>query len=164
LRYDGDPQRNQEIIAERLSPEETAALEYEDPERFKALQKDCDKLFEIKGPDNPNQLFFCGAGINSFSIGYNGLFRLCPALCHPDCVCDLKTKSLTDAWNHFVPRVRNMRAGRKAFRDQCGGCPLLDLCMWCPATAHLETGKLDQPVDHFCRTARARLEMLNTRY
>jgi len=161
LRYDGDPQRNQEIMAERLSPQETAALEYADLKRFQALQKDCDKLLETDLPDNSNQLFFCGTGINSFSISCNGLFRLCPALWHPDCVYDLKTESLTDAWNHFAPRVRNMRANRKAYSDQCGACQLVNLCMWCPAHAFLETGKLDQPVDSFCRSAQARAEMLN---
>jgi len=164
LRYDGDPQRNQEIIAERLSPAEIVALESEDPRRFQALQKDCGKLPEADLPDDKrDQLFSCGTGIHSFSVSSNGLFRLCPALWHPDCVYDLKVKSLSDAWNHFAPRVRNMRAGRKDFSEQCGRCALINLCMWCPAHAFLETGQLDQPVDHFCRSAHARSDMLNNR-
>ena len=50
----------------------------------------------------------------------------------------------------------------QALSDQCRSCPLINLCMWCPAHAFLETGKLDQPVDHFCRTAHARSKMLGS--
>ena len=41
LRFDGDPVRNEEIRAERLSPEEVVAVERADEERFGALQKGC---------------------------------------------------------------------------------------------------------------------------
>ncbi|MBU4418636.1 MAG: radical SAM protein [Candidatus Omnitrophica bacterium] len=44
LRFDGNPKRNREIKAERLSPREIVVIEKADPERFGALQKGCDKL------------------------------------------------------------------------------------------------------------------------
>lgn len=161
LRYDGDSSRNAEIKAERLSPEEIVALEQSDPERFQALEKGCDKLIVPQFSHTPcNHLFHCGAGSDSFSLSYDGLFRLCPSLWHPDCVYDLRRGALTEAWQCFIPRVRAMQSERREFLETCRICPLINLCMWCPAHASLETGELDAPVGYFCLVAHARAEAL----
>jgi radical SAM protein with 4Fe4S-binding SPASM domain len=161
LRYDGAPTRNSEIKDERLSPEEIIALEQSDPERFQALEKGCDKLIVPQFSHNAcSHLFHCGAGTASFSLSYDGLFRLCPSLWHPDCIYDLKQGTLTDAWQNFVPKVRARRSKRKEFLETCRKCPLINLCMWCPAHASLETGELDAPVGYFCQVAHARAEAL----
>jgi len=163
LRYDGDPTRNGEIKAERLSPEEIVALEQSDPERFQALKEGCDKLILPQSAYPPgNHLFQCGAGTTSFSLSYDGLFRLCPSLWHPRCIYDLKQGTLTDAWRNFVPQVRAIRSERNEFLKTCRVCPLINLCMWCPAHAHLETGELDAPVTYFCQVAHARAEAFST--
>lgn len=161
LRYDGDPTRNMEIESERLFPEEIVALERSDSERFQALEKECDKLI-VPASSHPtcNHLFHCGAGNESCSLSYDGLFRLCLSLWHRDCVYDLKQGSLTDAWHNFVPRVRDMRSERSEFVETCRVCPLINFCMWCPAHAYLETGELDAPVMYFCQVAHARAEAL----
>jgi radical SAM protein with 4Fe4S-binding SPASM domain len=160
LRYDGNQQRNGEIRSERLSPEEITALERSDPERLEALQKSCGKLIasDSSFPDC-NHLFHCGAGIDNFNVSFDGLFRLCPSLWHPDCVYDLKKGNLKEAWQTFVPRVRGMRAKRREFLDNCLGCSIVNLCMWCPAHAHLEAGVMDTPIEYFCRVAHARTEL-----
>ncbi len=71
LRHDGDPRRNEEICAERLSPEEIVALEQGDQERATALEKGCDRLIV---PDfahiQCDHLFHCGAGNKSFVVAY----------------------------------------------------------------------------------------------
>ncbi len=161
LRYDGDAARNREIRAERLLPEEIVALERAHPSRFEALQKCMDKLIVPQLCNRTCQhLFHCGAGTGSLTLSYNGLVRLCSSLWHPDCVYDLKEGSLSDAWDDFVPRVREMRSNNIQFLSTCRVCPLINLCMWCPAHAHLETGGLDQPVPYFCAVAHARAEAL----
>jgi radical SAM protein with 4Fe4S-binding SPASM domain len=163
LRYDGDPTRNAEIKAERLSPEEIVALEQSDPDRFQALEKACDTLIIPQlSHTTSNDLLRCGAGTTSFSLSYDGLFRLCPSLWHPDSVYDLKQGTLTDAWRNFVPQVRAIRSERSEFLETCQVCPLINLCMWCPAHAHLETGELDAPVPYFCQVAHARAEAFST--
>jgi radical SAM protein with 4Fe4S-binding SPASM domain len=161
LRYDGDQERNEEIRSERLSPEEIAALEASDPERFKALQEGCERLItpDLFVPDC-NHLFHCGAGNDNFNVSYDGLFRLCASLWHSDCVYDLKKGNLKEAWQNFVPLVRERRSNRREFLTKCRGCSIVNLCMWCPAYAHLETGAMDTPVDYFCRVAHARTELL----
>ena len=161
MRYDGDGRRNAEIAAERLSPEEIVALERSDPERFQALEEHgCDLILEEEHEPGCAHLIKCGAGKDSLVIGAEGGVRLCYSLCHPDCVYDLRKGSLAEAFFNFVPEVRDLRSDREEFKTKCSGCPLVNLCLWCPAHAHLETGRLDGHVDYFCRVAHARETMI----
>ncbi len=161
LRFDGNEKRNKEIQAERLTADEIVTLERSDRERFQALEKGCDSLILPEGQSTDcDHIFYCSAGRFSFCVSYNGLFRLCSSLWQRDCVYDLRGGSLTDAWRRFVPLVLAMRSTRREFVERCQGCGLVNLCMWCPAHAHLETGELDLPVDYFCAVAHARTEML----
>jgi radical SAM protein with 4Fe4S-binding SPASM domain len=156
LRFDGNLIRNEEIRAQRLSPEEIVSIERADSERFRALKKGCDQLIGPCGPEGCNHLFHCGAGQGSFSVGYPGIFRLCSSLWHPDCIYDLRRGSLREAWEELVPRVRARRSQNREFIEKCRACNLVNLCLWCPAHAHLETGRLDAWVEYFCRVAQAR--------
>jgi len=161
LRYDRDPERNREIRSERLTPQEIVSLEQSDPERFQALQEKCDKsVMPESSSAEIGQLFLCGAGKASYSISYDAMFRLCASLWHPDCVYDLRQGDLTDAWRHFVQRVRGMSSQREEYLRSCRVCDLMNLCMWCPAHAYLETGQLDAPVEYFCQVAHARAQAL----
>jgi len=161
LRYDGDPIRNEEIRQERLSPEEIAALDSSDPERFETLLRRCPPPDAVPNRGDPShRLFHCGTGTVNFSVSYDGRFRLCADLWSPDCLYDLRQGSVAAAWQHFTPRVQQMRSERKEFLETCSVCPIAKLCLWCPAHAHLETGELDAPVDYFCRVAHARAAAL----
>jgi len=119
--------------------------------------KACDKLivseFAHTGCDH---LFYCGAGGDSFSVSYDGFFRLCSDLWHPGCVYNLRNGTLADAWHNLVPKVRNLRSRRSEFLEKCRTCPIINFCLWCPAHAHLETGELDGFVPYFCKVAHAR--------
>lgn len=161
LRFDGDPQRNAAIRGERLSHEEIAAVEQADLERLDAMRKSC---HELPGPASVHAgcdcLFHCGTGNGSFSVSYDGFFRLCSDLWHPACVCSLRKGTLTDAWHNFVPKVRNMRTAKREFHEKCHMCPIANLCFWCPARAHLETGEMDEWVEYFCEVAHARARAL----
>lgn len=161
LRFDGDPARNEEIRSERLSPQEVVTLERADPERFESLKRGCERLIEgSSGHGSCDHLFHCGAGNGSFSVGHDGTFRLCSSLWAPGTTYDLRRGSLRDALEDLVPRVRDMRSGGAAFLESCRACPLMNLCLWCPAHAHLETGELDGSTPFFCSVAHARAEML----
>jgi radical SAM protein with 4Fe4S-binding SPASM domain len=161
LRYDGDPRRNDEIRAERLTPAEVVAVEQADEERATALDKGCDKLIV---PEFANyrcdHLFHCGAGNRSFTVSYDGLFRLCADLWHPGCIYDLRQGSLAQAWVELVPRVRDLRSTNPDFLHRCRRCPITNLCMSCPARAFLETGQLDGFCPYFCEAAHARAAAL----
>jgi radical SAM protein with 4Fe4S-binding SPASM domain len=161
LRLDRDPARNEMIRSERLSPEEIVAIERADSERFNAMEKGCAKLIRSEMCDTQcRHLFHCGTGAGSFVLGYDGRFRLCSSLSHPDCTYDLRKGTLNDAWNEFVPNVRDMRSDRSEFLETCRACPIINLCLWCPAHAYLETGELDFHVPYFCQVAYARAKSI----
>jgi radical SAM protein with 4Fe4S-binding SPASM domain len=161
LRFDGNRERNEEIKKERLPAEEIVRIEQADSERSQAMEENCGNfIFEDAGHSGCNHLFHCGAGNGSFSVGYNGLFRLCSSLWHPDCIYDLKNGSLKEAYENFVLRVRDMRSNDPEFLHKCRNCKIINLCIWCPAHSHLETGKMDSCVDYFCRVAHARAEAI----
>jgi MoaA/NifB/PqqE/SkfB family radical SAM enzyme len=180
LRFDGDEARNAEIRAERLSPEEIVAIERADEERFGALQKGCNELILPElAHTGCNHLFHCGTGMGSFAVSYDGRFRLCSSLWHPDTVYDLRrdmtelsdnsdrvpsqgprSGPLHEAWHEHVPRVRDLRSNRREFLEKCRVCPVINLCLWCPAHSYLETGEMDTVVDYFCKVAHARAKAL----
>ena len=161
LRLDRDPDRNEEIRTERLNPEEIVTLERSDDKRKEALEANCHVYINPEFcQDHENILIQCGAGSSSFVISPDGMLRLCESLCHPECVYDLKHGTLADAWEHFIPTVRERRSDRKEYLSTCHICPISNLCMWCPAHADLETGRLDGPAEYFCRVAHARAREL----
>jgi radical SAM protein with 4Fe4S-binding SPASM domain len=157
LRFDGDAARNTAIRTERLTPEQIVALERADEQRFSSLEKNHDTLindeFTHFGCDH---LFHCGAGNGSFNVSYDGKFRLCSSLWAPGTTFDLRTGTLAEAWCNHVPRVRDLRSQRKEFLESCRKCALVNLCLWCPAHAHLETGAMDGATPYFCAVAHAR--------
>ena len=161
LRHDADPRRNEEIRDERLSPAEIVAIEQADDERARALEKGCDRLiFPAYDGEVCDHLFHCGIGNTSFVVSYDGIFRLCADLWHPDCTYDLRRGRLAQAWDELGPRVRELRSASPEFLDRCRRCPIVNLCLWCPAHAHLETGELDGFSSYFCAVAHARAQAL----
>jgi len=161
LRFDADKERNVEIKSERLSAEEIVYIEQADPERSAALEKNCHNLINPEFAHfKCNHLFHCGTGNGSFSVSYDGLFRLCSSLWHPDCVYDLKKGPLEEAWRNFIPHVRDLRSNNPEYLKKCRSCTLANLCIWCPAHSHLETGQMDLPVEYFCNVAHARAKTL----
>ena len=171
LRFDGDARRNAEIRAERLTPQEVVAVERADAERFGALQKGCREgtLIHPEGEDAAasvcDHLFSCGAGSGGFTLGCDGTFHLCSALRHPDTVVSVRpgapgAVSLREAWERVVPRVRDLRGSEPGFLARCRRCAIVNLCLWCPAHAALETGAMDAWVEYFCEVAHARASAL----
>lgn len=161
LRYDGNPVRNAEIKSERLSPVEIADLEQSDRERLQHLKKNEQKYLRHQVPgETSDHLFSCGVGNGSFTLSSDGVLRACDSLYHPGCIYNWREGNLADAWNHFIPGILKMRTRNKQILEKCKTCHIVNLCMWCPAHAYLETGKLDEPVDYFCQVAHARAEAL----
>lgn len=157
LRFDSNPARNAEIKSERLNADEIVAIEQADTERSAALKKNCDQLIFPDGEHrNCHHLFRCGAGNSSFAVSHDGYFRLCSSLWHPECMYDLKKGTLAEAWNMLVPHVRALTSSDSEFLEKCRSCPIINLCLWCPAHAHLENGRLDAWSEYFCQVAHAR--------
>lgn len=161
LRYDNNPERNREIQSERLSPKDIFRIEQADPDRLESISADCRNMVidEKDAASNP-YLFKCAVGLHNFVIGYDGFFRLCASLNHPDFTADLRQVSLKEAWDKLAPKARSLQSSNPEFLNKCHRCAWINFCLWCPAHAYLETGKLDQPVPAFCRSAEARVKGL----
>jgi radical SAM protein with 4Fe4S-binding SPASM domain len=157
LRYDRDPARNADIVAERLSAAEIVALERADPERTAALRRECRRAETSDAPSEASVLFQCDVG-QGFTVGYDGSLRLCSSLWHPDFVADVRCEPLAVAWRRLVATARAARSRDAAYLEACAACRLADLCLWCPAHAYLEVGSLSAPIDGFCAIAHARAE------
>jgi len=160
LRADRDEKRNNEIKAERLSPEEVSAIERMDKPRRELLKRQ-NRAFlrEDMVKNRSRNIFRCLGGESTFTIGWDGNLQLCNMLVHPQCVFDVKKHGLRRILRELVPAVRRMRSCRKVFLERCRRCKLVHLCMWCPASSYLESGVLDKPVEYFCRIAHGRLKM-----
>lgn len=161
LGYDRDEEKNAGIFAERLSPEEIAFVEQSDQERSDALKNGCDKYInEDYCNYNGNHLFYCGAGFGSFAISYDGKFRLCPSLWDPDTIYDLRSGTVKEAFEKHTRKVKGMRSENRNFLEKCRRCPIITLCLMCPAHAYLEKGSMDAYVEYFCKVAHARAAAL----
>ena len=161
LRLDGNQYRNQEVIAERLTPQEIVVAERLDQDRSRALEKSCIDLLQPNEINQPSQYKLnCSAGSTSFSISYDGHFRLCSTLVDPSTTYDLRQGSLEEAWFDFVPQTRRIEVENKKIIEQCHSCDLVNLCLWCPANAYLETGQMDEWSEYFCAVAHARAAAL----
>ncbi len=156
LRYDLDPERNEEIKSERLEKGDVLKLDAMDSTRSEALALNCPKPAEEPVIKVSDKLFTCNVGKNSAVIGYDGKLRPCSSLIHPDFQYDLKKGRLKDGWENFIPKVREMRIERESLQGTCGSCNLFNLCLWCPAHAYLETGNLEADIPGFCQIAHAR--------
>ncbi len=157
FRFDRNEARNLDIKSERLTPDEIVALERGDDERFPVLVEGCNELineeFSHVGCDH---LFHCGLGNGGFNVSYDGKFRLCHSLWAAGTIYDLRQGTVREAWEKFVPKVRDMRSRRAEYLEKCRRCSIVNLCLWCPAHSDLETGELDSPIEYFCQVAHAR--------
>lgn len=161
LRFDQDKRRNQEIQNQRLGPEEIAVLERSDEARHNALLKICERLTSIeRRASTTSYLFSCGTGKSDFVVGYNGFYRLCSSLWHPDCMYDLRVKTIREARAVLVPKVRSMQSADPDYLGKCAVCSLVNLCIWCPAHAYLETGHMEKPCQYFCNVAEKRVSSI----
>jgi radical SAM protein with 4Fe4S-binding SPASM domain len=161
LRFDGNPTRNAEIKAERLHADEIVAIEQADDERSAALKINCHRLIMADQEHTDcRHLFHCGAGKDSFVVSPEGYFHLCSSLRHSECITDLKKTTLAEAWNNLVPKVHAITSSGSDFLEKCRACPIINLCLWCPAHAHLETERLDGWSEYFCQVAHARSDAL----
>ncbi len=161
FRTDGDERRNELIKYERLTPEEFVDLERADDERISYMLRNCDALIGTESVHGCNDhLFRCAVGNGTFTVSHDGKFLLCSSLRVPGMVYDLRQGTLAEAWNEFAPKVQNMRSHRPEFLESCRSCDLINLCMWCPAHAYLESGELDKPIEYFCQVAHARADAI----
>ncbi len=135
----------------RLSPEKIIEVVKQDEKRYrKDMERFCQKFLGTPGDD---RLFICGAGVGGCHIDAYNNFQLCMLLRHSDCVYSLRKRSFKEAWEKFVPRVREIRVNNKEYQEKCQQCFLKSFCEQCPAWSWMEHGVLDESVEYLCEIA-----------
>ena len=161
LRFDGDQRRNAEIREQRLNAAEIVAVERGDEERFGALRRGCERLI---GPDeehaHSDRLFRCGAGSGSFSVGYDGTFRLCSSLWHPGPTYDLRGGTVAEAGDELTPRVRDLRSRNSEFLEEMQRLWHHQSLPVVPGARGARNGRMDEWVEGFCAVAQERAKAI----
>lgn len=132
----------------RLPAEQAAAIDVADPKREKGWREFGERYQE---PITSDELYNCGAGVNSFHIDPYGHLQLCMVSRYPS--YDLRRGSFREGWREFL---RNARAAKRTECSLCVDCDLRGICETCPGTAEMEHGNKQAPVDYYCQLAHAR--------
>ncbi len=143
-------------LAFRLTPEEVIGLDLQDPGRL-AEWKSFTQKFNgpVHPPEKDDELYHCGAGVNSFSIDPYGRLSVC-VLSRGDAF-DLRKGSFQEGWEGFLSEVRHKKITR---HTKCTGCEIKAMCGMCPANGELENQDGEEPIDFFCQVAHIRSRAL----
>jgi radical SAM protein with 4Fe4S-binding SPASM domain len=139
----------------RLEPEEVIQLELEDEDRPRAWREFAQKFLH---PVKSEFLYWCGSGVHSFFIDAFGRLSLCIEARHP--YYDLRKGTFAEAWEQFLPAVKNTRC-TKDFA--CLHCDLVNLCGRCPPFSQQENRDPESVVPFLCRLAHLRVEAYGLR-
>jgi len=144
----GDPHRNAEIDAQRLTPEEVIALEPPDV---------CydENLLESMGcavPDRSQGLY--AACLNSrhiFHIDPYGMMSFCSLIKDPRLRYDLRKGTFAQGWEKFIPSLAEFGSGDGEYASTCGACEKRTVCRMCPSYSFLEHRRHAAKIDYVCR-------------
>jgi radical SAM protein with 4Fe4S-binding SPASM domain len=143
---------SQSPLAVRLTPAECVEFDLQDPDVMNEWKIFTDKFTgPVQPPETSDQLYHCGGGVDGFAISPYGQMSIC-VLSQND-LYDLRTGSVRAGWEQFLRGVREKKITRLT---KCIGCALKAMCGMCPATAELENGDPEAPVDFLCHVAHLR--------
>jgi len=144
-------------LAFRLTPEEVIGLDLQDPKRMAEWKNFCQRFNgPVHPPEKGDDLYHCGAGINSFSIDPYGRLSVC-VLSRGDAF-DLRKGRFQEGWECFLSKVRHKKITR---HTKCTDCEIKAMCGMCPANGELENQDGEEPIDFFCQVAHIRSRALN---
>jgi radical SAM protein with 4Fe4S-binding SPASM domain len=141
-----------EILKLRLSPDTIVALDMAFEKQVKAWQDYIERYGNVPSTDN---LYYCGAGMNSFHISSTGQLNVCMVSREPG--YDLRRGTFRDGFYNVFPGVRARK--RKRF-SECPTCDLKGICDQCPAWGQLEHGDPEARVDFLCQVTKRRVAAL----
>jgi len=152
LSADGDPRKNREIRAQRLSPQEVLEIDPPDMSWENETAEACGQ--EIYGGTRAERLFApCLQARRNFHVDPYGNASFCSFIKDPHLRCDLRKVDFAGFWNKFMPALAGEVLADDEYRDNCGSCALRNDCGWCPAYAFLEKRSFSAKIDYLCSLA-----------
>jgi MoaA/NifB/PqqE/SkfB family radical SAM enzyme len=145
---DGEMHRNEEIGRQRLDPR--IVVELDKPDTTNNFGKE-HEFQVIEGDDR----IFAGCTDNrrEFHIDAYGKMTFCSFIKDPELLYDLRTGTFQDAWENFIPSLKNKVRGGKEFNENCGNCDKQTNCRWCGVYSYLEHGRYSAPIKYLCDVA-----------
>ena len=150
---DGDRERNQEILRQRLDPEDVVELDRPDFSNEIVMKGQKKKLCCHEGKED---FIFasCIASRRDFHVDPYGKMSFCCFIKDKAMRYDLKEGSFNECWEKFIPLLADKVRGGKEYRQNCGSCSNRSMCRWCPAYGYLEHGRFSAKIDYLCDVAR----------
>jgi radical SAM protein with 4Fe4S-binding SPASM domain len=151
LSADGNPARNHEIMAERLTPADILILD-----RPGAGGGGLDGESVPGCPSAAGEGLYaeCLAGRREFHIDPYGGLSFCGFVKDPELRLDLRRMSFREAWDNRLPVLGHRIQPAKTYFENCGACDLRQDCRWCPVYAYLEHRDHSAKIDYLCAIAR----------
>lgn len=157
-------ERNAEIDAQRLGPSEVASVD--------ALRAgdDEDTVHPVGPPDDDRLYAACIEGGRQLHVDPYGTMSFCGFVKDPAMRYDLRSGTVEDAWERFIPSLSEAVRGGQEYRDGCGACEMRSHCRWCDVYGYLERGRHGAKVEYLCalaerdRTADARWTQEHVRH
>jgi radical SAM protein with 4Fe4S-binding SPASM domain len=141
---------SQAPLSVRLSAEEVVALDVHWPKVAGEHRQRLER--ELKSAIGPRDtVYSCGGGLKAFAIDPYGQMSIC-VISHQE-MYDIRSGSVREGWEHFLSQVR---ARQRTRPTKCKTCRIRSVCSMCPATAELENGDQESPVEFLCEIAHLR--------
>ena len=147
------PEMNQEIIRQRLPPQEVVELDKPDVTYDERMESeggvDCHHT-------NDNGYLFSGC-INArrdFHINPYGKMTFCSFIKDPGLLYDLKKGNFQEAWEEFIPSLATKIKITEEYRKNCGSCDLGTDCWCCSVYSYLEHRDFNKKVEYLCSVAK----------
>ena len=147
---------SQDPLAVRLSPQEVVELDLQDSKRMSEWKKFCERFNgPVHNPEQNDELYHCGGGVNSFAIDPYGMLGIC--LFSRGDAYDLRKGNFQEGWKSVIFNLRREKITRQT---KCVECEIKAMCGMCPENAQLENKDPEEPVDFMCQVAHLRAKAL----
>jgi MoaA/NifB/PqqE/SkfB family radical SAM enzyme len=153
---DGNKIRNAEIERQRLDP--CIVVELEKPD---ATTNTTERL-SPQIIERDDRIFAdCIDYRNEFHIDAYGKMTFCSFIKDPELLYNLRTGNFKDAWENFIPSIKDKVHGGEEFAQNCSTCDKKSDCRWCGVYSFLEHGRYYAPIKYLCEVAKERESFKN---
>src|SRR3989339_41866 len=148
----GDSKINKEIQRQRLSPKEIIELDKPNLSYEEHMEKEsyCGR-HEI---GDKGLFASCIANRMNFHVDPYGRMAFCSFIKDPDLRYDLRSGSVEEGWETFIPSLASKVEGTQEYFNGCGSCEDRKSCRWCPVYGYLEHGDFSRKVEYLCAVAK----------
>jgi radical SAM protein with 4Fe4S-binding SPASM domain len=140
-------------LSQRVEPDRAVATELRSPERRAKTAE----FLEGHGGScmskdtSSGRLYRCGAGAVGFHLDPQGIMR--PCLMSRDLGYNVARLGFAEAWSSVVTATDQVTSDKVG---ECGNCPHILVCGYCPALFALEQGSPSEPAKYVCKLGETR--------